>query len=95
VSLQYRSESAHESVVILQSSEADRGSVWDELTGSGHWDEVLRDGVAIHVTKGGHQAQAYLERAGTFVFLMSETLSTEQLATIAAELTAAPTTSSI
>jgi hypothetical protein len=52
----------------------------------------------IRVTKRdarGPQTQAHLERDGTFVFLMSETLNSDQLATLAAGLKPAPTSSSI
>jgi hypothetical protein len=52
----------------------------------------------IRVTKRdalGPQTQAHLERDGTFVFLMSETLNSDQLVTIAAGLKPAPSTSSI
>lgn len=98
VSLQYRSESGHESVNLSQTPATDRGSIYDELTRGDGGDEVVQNGTAIHVTKPGapgHQVQAHLERDGTFVFLMSETLTSEQLATIAAGLRPAPGTSSI
>jgi len=52
----------------------------------------------IRVTKprsAGPQTQAHLERDGTFVFLMSETLNGDQLATIAGGLKPAPSTNSI
>jgi hypothetical protein len=95
VALDYRSDSGHESVHISQQSAADKDSVFNELTAGHGWHEVVRDGTVIHVAKGGLQAQVHLERAGTFVFLMSETLSVEQLATIAAGLVLAPSTSGI
>jgi hypothetical protein len=41
------------------------------------------------------QAQVELERDGTFVHLMSDNLTRDQLLTIAAGLRPAPTTSSI
>ena len=99
VSLQYRSESGHENVHLSQSSAADRPSIYDELTSGDGWDEVTRDETVIRVTKptahGHAQVQAHLERDGTFVFLTSETLSSEQLITIAAGLRPAPRMSGI
>jgi hypothetical protein len=44
---------------------------------------------------GFGQAQAYLEREGTFAFLVSDNLTGDQLATIAAGLRPAPDTGSI
>jgi hypothetical protein len=41
------------------------------------------------------QGQAYVERDGTFLFLMSETLTREQLARIAGELRPARSASTI
>ena len=96
VLLQYRSESGHESASLSQTPATDRPSIYDELTRGDGWDEINRDGKLIHVTKpgaSGHQVQAHFERDGTFVFLMSETLSAEQLTTIAAGLRPAPSTS--
>lgn len=98
VLLQYRSESGHESVNLSQTPAAERPSIYDELTRGDGWEEVNRDGAVIHVTKPGatgHQVQAHIERDGTFVFLMSETLSADQLTTIAARLRPAPRTSGI
>jgi hypothetical protein len=52
-----------------------------------------RDGAVVRVTGPdtfGPQAQAHIERDGTFVFLSSETLNSDRLATIAARLKPAP-----
>jgi hypothetical protein len=98
VRLQYRSESGHESVNVSQTPATDRGSIYDELTRGDGWDEVVRNGTAIHVMKpgaAGHQVQAHVERDGTFVFLMSATLTSDQFATTAAGLRPAPSISSI
>ena len=46
-------------------------------------------------TSGWAQAQAYLERDGTFACLISDNLTNDQLGTIAAGLRPAPSTSSI
>ncbi len=61
------------------------------------WDDVSRDGRAIRATRrdARSEAQAQLEHHGTFVILTSRTLTRDQLATIAAGLKPAPTTSSI
>jgi hypothetical protein len=68
------------------------------MTSGDGWEDVVHDGTRVRVTKKdarGPQAQAHLERDGTFVFLMSETLNRTQLAKIAASLKPAPSTSSI
>jgi hypothetical protein len=83
---------------LSQSSAADRPAGSHELTSGDGWDDVVHDGTMIRVTKRdalGPQTQAHLERDGTFVFLMSETLNSDQLVTIAAGLKPAPSTSSI
>jgi hypothetical protein len=99
VSLNYSSDDGHESVSLSQSSAADRSEGWhDEMTSGDGWEDVVHDGTLIRVTKPGArgpQAQAHLEREGTFVFLMSETLNSGQLAALAAGLKPAPSTSSI
>jgi hypothetical protein len=94
VMLEYRSESGHESVHIAQGG-AERHSVYDELAQGSGWDTVTRDGTTIRVTKPGHQVQAHLELDGTFVFLMSETLTAEQLISLASSLVPAPNPTSI
>jgi hypothetical protein len=98
VSLNYNSEDGHESVNISQCAANEKQSQYDELIRGDGWDKVVRDGITIGVTKpgsAGNQAQAHLERDGTFVFLMSETLGPEQLTSIAAGLKPAPSTSGI
>lgn len=99
VSLNYNSDDGHESVSLSQSSAADRSPGWhDQMTSGDGWEDIVENGTAIRVTKPGArgpQAQAHLERDGTFVFLMSETLNSAQLAKIAASLKPAPSTSSI
>jgi hypothetical protein len=99
VSLNYSSDDGHESVSLSQSSAADRSPEWhDQMTSGDGWEDVVHDGTRVRVTKKdarGPQAQAHLERDGTFVFLMSETLNRTQLAKIAASLKPAPSTSSI
>jgi hypothetical protein len=99
VSLNYNSDDGHESVSLSQSSAADRSPGWlDQMTSGDGWEDVVQDGTPVRVTKKGARgphAQAHLERDGTSVFLMSETLNSAQLAKIAASLKPAPSTSSI
>ncbi len=98
ISLGYDSDDGHESVHISQCAAHEKQSRYDQLISGDGWDDVVRDGTTIGVTKpgaAGNQAQAHLERDGTFVFLMSETLGPEQLITLAAGLRPAPSTSSI
>jgi hypothetical protein len=101
VHLNYNSEDGHEGVHLSQFAADGDLSQYGEMIKGDYWDQVVRDDVVVHVRKSGqrslgpHQAQAHLKRNGTFVFLMSETLSSEQLVTIAAGLRAAPSTSSI
>ncbi len=97
VALYYRSDDGHESVHITQVAVADRAG-FDELTRGEGWQDVTRDSTVVRVTKpgpAGGQTQAHLERAGTFVFLMSETLDGDQLATLAARLKPAAKNASI
>jgi hypothetical protein len=98
VSLNYNSDDGHERVTISQAAVNNAPSQYCEMIRGDGWDEVIRDGTTIRVTKpgaAGSQTQAHLEREGTFVFLMSETLGAEQITTIAAGLRPAPSTSSI
>ena len=65
------------------------------------WKDVTRDGTTLRVNSesargsGPRQAQACVARDGAFVFLTSDTLSTEQLTRIAAGLVPAPSTSGV
>jgi hypothetical protein len=64
----------------------------------GGWRTITRDGTDVQVRTPGSpssQAQAYIERSETFVFLMSETLTGDELATLAAGLKPAPSTRTI
>jgi outer membrane lipoprotein-sorting protein len=98
LSLNYNSEDGHERVNLSQCAANEKQSQYDELIRGKRWDEVIRDGTTIRVSKpgaAGNQTQAHLEREGTFVFLMSETLGAEPLTNIAAGLRAAPSNSSV
>jgi hypothetical protein len=60
------------------------------------WQEMTYDGTTVKVRPPDWgQAQAHLERDGTFAFLVSDNLTNAQLGTIAAGLRPAPATSSI
>ncbi|WP_459960711.1 hypothetical protein, partial [Mycobacterium avium] len=81
-----------------ESSATDRPAGYEQLTSSDAWQDVERNGTVVRVTKPGafwSQAQAHVERDGTFVVLSSETLSSDQLASLAAGLKPAPITGSI
>jgi hypothetical protein len=98
VLLNYNSEDGHERVNLSQRAANEKQSQYYELIRGKGWDEVIRDGTTIRVTRpgaAGNQTQAHLEREGTFVFLLSATLGAEQLTNIAAGLRPAPSTSSI
>lgn len=95
VFLQYRSDSAHQDLDISLYAPSQRGPVYDELIRGDGWKRVVSDGQAIHVTKAGFQTQAWLERDGTFAFLMSETLSPDEITKIAASFTPAPAISDV
>jgi hypothetical protein len=97
VSLSYRSDDGHESISISQMAAADRASHhYENMVNEGDWQEVTRDGTSVKVRPAGWgQAQAHLERDGTFVFLVSDNLTADQIGTIAAGLRPAPGTGSI
>jgi len=94
VSLHYSSDDGHENVSLAQSSATNRPYGHRELTRGDAWQDIERNGTMVRVAKPdalfGSQAQAHLERDGTFVFLSSDTLNSDQLATLAASLKPAP-----
>ena len=91
VHLTYRSRNVKAMVLVSESPAANRGSVYDEIIGPDPWPTTFVGDLEVHIggtgliSRGG-QAQAYLEREGTFVFLMSETLIRERLAELAGSL---------
>ncbi|MDQ6731912.1 MAG: hypothetical protein M3022_16900, partial [Actinomycetota bacterium] len=97
VSLSYRSGDGHESVSIDQIAAGDRASHhYENMVAGDDWQDATRDGATVKVRPAGWgQAQAYLEREGTFVFLVSDNLTGDQIATIAAGLRPAPDSGSI
>lgn len=98
ISLNYHSDDGHESVSLSEYAAGDKPDQYDLMIQHGGWRTSTRNGTDVQVRGPGgpgSQAQAYIERAETFVFLTSETLAAEQLATLAAGLKPAPSTSSI
>jgi hypothetical protein len=96
VSLSYRSDDGHQSISISQMAAADASRHYENMINDENWQEVARDGTSVRVRPAEWgQTQAHLERDGTFVFLVSDNLTGDQLATIAAGLRPAPSTGSI
>ena len=94
VSLSYHSSDGHESVSISQSTAGDHQ--YRHIIDDEKWEVVDRDGTSVRIRPAEWpQAQAHVERDGTFVFLVSDNLTGDQLATIAAGLRPAPRTGSI
>ncbi len=92
--LTYRSADGHQRVSISQMSAADH--YYEIIINDENWQEVARDGTSVKVRPAEWaQAEAHLERDGTLVFLASDNLTADQLATIAASLRPAPNTGSI
>jgi len=95
IGLMYRSVDGHESVSLTQTAaeacNPDKQSSYDE-----NWENVTLGGIAMRTRPARWgQAQVELERHGTFVHLMSDNLTRDQLLTIAAGLRSAPSTSGI
>ncbi|MGI8712634.1 MAG: DUF4245 family protein [Solirubrobacteraceae bacterium] len=97
VSLGYRSDDGHQSISISQMAAADRASHhYENMVNEGEWQEAVHDGTSVKVRPAGWgQAQAHLNRDGTFVFLVSDNLTADQLGTIAAGLRPAPSVGSL
>ena len=94
VLINFRSDDGHESVSLSQYAVGDQPDQYNLMLKRDDWRTINRNGTDIKVRSGG-QTQAHIERDETFVFLTSETLTAEQLATIAAGLKPAPTASSV
>jgi hypothetical protein len=95
IGLSYHSTDGHESVSITQMA-ADVSHPYKQIGNEEDWEDLTRDGTAIKTRPARWgQAQAKLEREGTFVYLMSDNLTRDQLLTIASGLRPAPSTSSI
>lgn len=93
LTLNYHSDDGHESVSLSQYSASEKPDQYELMIKHGGWRTIARDGTDVQArTPGGpgSQAQAYIERGETFVFLISETLTGEELATLATGLKPAP-----
>ena len=95
IGLIYRSTDGHESISLSQFPAG--GPIPYRQLGFGEdWETVTRAGIEMKTRPARWgQAQVELERDGTFVHLMSDTLTRDQVLTIAAGLRPAPSTSGI
>lgn len=95
IGLSYDSVDGHESISLTQTA-AGPSNPHTQLVDEENWENVTRDGIAMK-TRPAHwgQAQVELELEGTWVHLMSDNLTRDQVLRIAAGLRPAPTTSSI
>lgn len=92
----YTSTDGHESISLSQFPAGGPNPYMELSHGDENWETVTRDGVEMKARPARWgQAQVELERDGTFVHLMSDNLTRDQVLTIAAGLRPAPTTSSI
>ena len=92
VSLAYRSDDGHQSLAIWQMATSDRAA-FECGTGINdeNWQAVTREGMLVGIrTSEWGEVEARLERDRTFAYLISNTLSSDQIATIAASLRPAP-----
>jgi outer membrane lipoprotein-sorting protein len=97
IALSYRSVDGHESVSIDQMASAARAlHHYENMVSEGDWQDITRNERSIKVRPAEWgQAQAHLEHDATFVFLVSDNLTGDQLDTLAAGLRAAPSVGSI
>jgi hypothetical protein len=94
IGLSYHSTDGHESISLSQFP-AGGANPYRQLSDEG-WETVTRDGTEMKTRPARWgQAQVELERDGTFVHLMSDNLTRDQVLTIAAGLRPAPSASSI
>lgn len=91
----YRSTDGHESISLSQFP-AGGSNPYRELGEGEGWETVTRAGIEMRTRPATWgQAQVELERDGTFLHLMSDNLTRDQVLTIAAGLRPAPSSSSI
>jgi hypothetical protein len=95
IGLSYHSTDGHESISLSQFP-AGGSNPYRELGDGEGWETVTRGGIEMKTRPARWgQAQVELERDGTFVHLMSDNLTRDQVLTIAAGLRPAPSSSSI
>lgn len=95
VVLFYRSDAGHPSVSIQQMAATHAPQHYGGTLDDEGWQEVLRDGTPIKIRPDSSEwlhVKAYLTRDGTFAFLSSQGLATDDLAMIATSLRPAPNT---
>lgn len=95
IGLIYSSTDGHESISLSQ-FQAGGSNPYRELGEGEDWETVARGGIEMRTRPARWgQAQVELEREGTFVHLMSDNLTRDQVLAVAAGLRPAPATSSI
>jgi hypothetical protein len=91
----YTSVDGHEGVSLTQTA-ADACNPFQHMRDDENWEDVTRGGIPMRTRPARWgQAQVELEHHGTFVHLMSDNLTRDQVLSIAAGLRPAPSTSSI
>ena len=95
IGLIYTSTDGHESISLSQFP-AGGANPYRELGDGENWETVIRGGVEMKTRPAQWgQAQVELERDGTFVHLMSDNLTRDQVLKVAAGLRPAPNTINI
>ena len=95
IGLIYTSVDGHESVSLSEMA-ANESGPYQRPGNEEDWENVTRDGIPMRTRPARWgQAQVELEREDTFVHLMSDNLTRDQVLTIASGLRPAPSTSSI
>jgi hypothetical protein len=95
VGVMYRSTDGHQSVSLSQSA-VEGASPYRRMGDGDDWEDVTRAGIPMKTRPARWgQAQVELELHGTFVHLMSDNLTRDQVLAIAAGLRPASSTSSI
>jgi len=95
IGLSYDSVDGHESVSLTQTA-AGASNPHTRFLDEENWENVTRDGISMRTRPADWgQAQVELELAGTWVHLMSDNLTRDQVLRIAAGLRPAPSTSRI
>lgn len=93
VILHYRTNTGGQRVSIVQMAAADAPQHYGMVFDDESWYEVLRDETPLKIKLAGElEPQGYLTRNGTFAYLNSQGLTTDELVTIAASLRPAPET---
>lgn len=93
VFLHYRTDTGSQCLSIVQIAAADAPRHYGMIFDDKSWHEMLIGETPIKIRPAGEmQPQGYLTRNGTFAYLESEGLTTDELAAIAASLRPAPPT---